>query len=340
MPRPARPLPVDLPNVFLSAHARSLGLTAGRLSAHDLDRPFRGVRSRPPDPVEDDDPDAPLARDRAARTAILTKLRAHSLLLPPHAFYIATSALAILGLPFLDAEAAASADIEVGVFSPHRALRRPGIRSVQVGLGRAFVREHEGLRVATPASTWALLGRDLSVPELVVIGDAIVRVPRDDRGRRQPTRQLATIAQLRVAADAGRRYGIARLREALPVIRTGSMSVLETEWRLCVEASDLPDPELDFEVRDAGGKLVGISDAAYPQFRTAVEIEGDHHRVTRVQWDRDIAKYAAYAANDWDVVRCTSRHIRGRRPQAADMVRAVLMRRGWRPQGARASRAT
>ena len=37
------------------------------------------------------------------------------------------------------------------------------------------------------------------------------------------------------------------------------------------------------------------------------------------------------APRGWEVVRLTSTHIRGRGPQAALMVREVLLRRGWRP---------
>ncbi|MGV9195578.1 hypothetical protein ACQ143_14690 [Microbacterium sp. MC2] len=339
MPRQPLPLPRDLSTAFTSAEARAHGVSADRLRARDLHRPFRGVRVRhdvgrerpvtPLTPLAPVTTLTPLARDLAARAAILARIRAHDLVAPAHAFYIGTSALAVYGLPFIDPEAAAAGDLEVGVFAPRRALRRPGIHSVQITPGLAQVRVHDGHRVAAPASLWALLGRIHSVRQLVAIGDAMIRIPRNDRGRPEPARQLATVEQLQEAVGSGRRRGGPRLRAALPLLRTGSMSVLESDFRFDVMLSDLPEPALDVEMRDARGTLLGISDAVYSQFGVAIEVEGDHHRTSRTQWDRDIAKYAAYAAHGYEVVRLTARDIRGGR--AVAIVRNVLLRRGWRP---------
>lgn len=60
--------------------------------------------------------------------------------------------------------------------------------------------------------------------------------------------------------------------------------------------------------------------------------QGDHHRTARQQWNRDIEKYAAYASHGWEVVRLTSAHIRGWQPRGVEVVRATLLRRGWRPE--------
>ncbi len=347
MPRPPAPLPAGLGDVFLAGQRRPAGATEGRLRAADLERPFRGVRARRLDAPQGEAPRVGATRGEAsrgegpgsstmppddiARAEILARARAHSLILPDHAFYIGTTALAALDLPFLDALAAAADDLQVAVFAPHRALRRPGIRSVKVQPGLAFTTIASGLRVATPATTWALLGRDLDVRDLVKLGDAIARIPRDDRGRRRPELQLATPAQLRAAIEAGRRQGAERLRTALPRITEHSMSLLETDWRENLRDSDLPDPVLDHEVRNHRGILLGISDGAFPEYRVALEIEGDHHRVTRRQWDRDIDKQAAYATVDWELVRLTARHIRPSRGRDIALVRQALIRRGWHP---------
>jgi hypothetical protein len=154
-----------------------------------------------------------------------------------------------------------------------------------------------------------------------------VRIPRDTRGRLQPRQQLATLEQLERAVSAGRRIGAARLREALGLIRVGSASPLETEFRLDAAQAGLPQPALDVEVRDGHGRLLGISELVYSRAKLAVEIEGDHHRTDRAQWNRDIDKYTAYAAEGWEVVRLTAAHIRGRRPRAVSIVRAALLRR-------------
>jgi hypothetical protein len=41
----------------------------------------------------------------------------------------------------------------------------------------ANVRMHDGLRMTTPATTWAMLGAELTVRELVTLGDSFVRIP-------------------------------------------------------------------------------------------------------------------------------------------------------------------
>jgi very-short-patch-repair endonuclease len=109
------------------------------------------------------------------------------------------------------------------------------------------------------------------------------------------------------------------------------MSMLETDWRENLRGAGLPEPELDVEIRDERGILLGIADGAFPRFRVAVEVQGDHHRVTREQWNRDIRKHAAYRAAGWEPVELTSTHIRSRPGSDVTLVRAALGRQGWRP---------
>ena len=172
-----------------------------------------------------------------------------------------------------------------------------------------------------------MLARDFSVRQLVVVGDAIVNVPRDRAGIPCPEARLATIDDLTAAVSAGRRLGAARLRSAHALVRVGSMSPSETRFRLDAGAHGLPEPELDVEIRGPGGRLLGISEVVYPRWRVVVEVEGDHHRTSRRQWTRDIEKYAAYAAEGWEVVRLTGEHVRTAR--AVGLVADALTRRGW-----------
>jgi hypothetical protein len=168
------------------------------------------------------------------------------------------------------------------------------------------------------------------VRELVQVGDAIVREPRDRFGEKHPDQALATIAELEAEVDAGPRPpSTAALRTGVELVRVGSSSPLETDFRLDAAAAGLPEPELDIRVLGADGQLLGISEFVFGEYRVAVEVEGDHHRTERRQWDRDIEKYHAYAAAGIEVVRLTSTHIRGRHPTAVDIVRAALRRHGW-----------
>lgn len=267
----------------------------------------------------------PLTIDQVQQKTVLRLSEAYATVMPGRAFLTGRTAAVLYGLPVAHGD-----ELEVGMPAPASAPQGRGIRGIKVRPSLVNLREHEGLRLSTPASTWASLGRELSVRELIIIGDAIVCIPRDERGRRQPALQLASIDQLRRAMNAGRRRGGAKLREALEHVRIGSASPLETEFRLDAASAGLPNVELDVEIRTGTGKLLGITEVSYPEFRTLVEIEGDRHRTDKRQWDRDIEKYASYVAEGWEVVRLTSRHIRGSHPRAVAMVAEVLARRGWR----------
>jgi hypothetical protein len=272
------------------------------------------------------DDEEPYARDRAQYRHLLRLCRAYREVMPPHAFFAARTAAVLLG-----AHIAHGDDLDVAVLAPARAPRRRGIHGIKVAPALVSVRAHQGLRLSSPASTWAMLAAQSTVRELVIVGDAFLRIPRDNRGVPRPHEQLATPSQLAAAVAVGPRRGQQRLRDALEQVRVGSASPLESEFRLDAAAAGLPEPTLDAEIRDASGRLLGIADASYPAFRTIVEVEGDHHRTSRAQWNRDIEKYAAYAAEGWEVVRLTAAHIRGMDAPATSMVRSVLLRRGWRP---------
>ncbi|ALJ21616.1 hypothetical protein [Microbacterium sp. No. 7] len=340
MPVPPAPLPSDLGDAFTCAAALDAGVSRRRLRARDLGAPHRGVRTRPAEAglpgIREADADH---RDRV-RAAALRRARAYAAVMRPHCFFTGRFALALHGLPLerLDGEelagegiAGGDAPIDVGAHLPARSPRARGVRGIRTTPALAPVRVHAGLRISSPAATWALLARELDVPALVRLGDAVVHVPRDDRGRRQPGLQLATPAQLRRAAEAPQRRHRTKLLGALEHIRVGSASPLETDWRLGAVGAGLPAFELDVEVHDATGRLLGIADALHRRHRTIVEVEGDHHRTSRAQWSRDIEKHAAYVADGWEVVRLTGAHIRGHAPRAPEILRAVLLRRGWRP---------
>lgn len=335
MPRSPEPLPRDLGGAFSRAEASALGVSAKRMRARDLEVPFRGVRRRvaagPAD--ADDAADAgPLAADRARAWQVLSDAHAYATIMHPDAFFCGRTAAVLHGVGIGSGVGIGFSDeLEVGVIAPARAPRRRGIRGRQLIPALVEVTTVAGLRVTSPASTWAMLGRDAGITELVRAGDALVRVPRGPGGRRILDGALATPEQLALAATAGRRVGIAKLTAALSLIRVGAMSPLETDCRLVLTAAGLPEPVLDLEIRDRAGRLVGIADAAWPEYRVIVEVEGDHHRTSRQQWIRDIEKHMALVALGFEVIRLTAAHIRRPRPAAVALVGDALRRRGWTP---------
>jgi hypothetical protein len=330
MPVSPRVLPSELGHSFTPADAAALGVTPRRLRAGDLDKPFHGVRQRVlRDPVMLSNADAaaaPSAADRVERTRVLRLVHAYERVKSHNVFYVGCTAAVLHGLAWDHGD-----ELEVAVTAPVRAPRGRGIRSRQMAPGLVSIRSVDGIAVASPASVWANLARNLGDRDLVRLGDALVRIPRDSSGQPMPERQLATPPQLLAAAEVRHRRGRPRLLAALDQVRVGSMSPLETDFRVDSMAVGLPEPTLDVEIRDGYGRLIGIADAAYLRERVIVEVEGDHHRVSRSQWQRDIEKHAAYVAAGWEVVRLTSSHVRGPAATAPEVVRGALMRRGWRP---------
>jgi len=337
MPQQPAPLPPNLGQFFSAVQARALGVSPARLRAADLESPFRGARvMRAPaatGSAERASSDI-VEREQARRELVLARARAFVTVMPPYAFFTGLTAAAIWGapLPRSSARNPGSEPLDVAVLAPDRPLRTSGVRGYQTTPSLTAVVRHRGLPVTCPASTWASLGRSLSVSQLVAVGDAMVHQPRRRNGDPGGAAgALAAIDDLGTAVAAGRRVGVGRLREALPHIRVGSMSPGETDLRLALAADGLPEPALDFDLMDAGGRRFGWTEIAYPRWRVLVEYEGDHHRTDRAQWYRDVAKHARCRDLGWDVVRVTSADLYPRPDAAVARVRQALVRAGWHP---------
>ena len=299
------------------------------MRAKDLDRPFHGARRTVADISSEQEAiagdTAPLAITRSDMRRVRAKALSFLQVAAPGSFVCGASAAMLRGYPV-----ATSSELDVAVVAPRRAPKGRGVKGHRLEPHLVDVEVVDGIPASTPASTWAMLGRDLSLRKLIILGDAIVRIPRDERGIPHPDRAGATIDQLQAAIDAGSRAGVKKLRAAIDRIRVGCSSPLETEYRLDSEDAGLPEPEVDVDIRDARGRRLGISEFAYPRYGVVVEIEGDHHRSSKQQWNRDLQKYRDYANAGWEVVRLTAHDVRTQRT-AVRIVREVLIRRGWRP---------
>ncbi|OJU40390.1 MAG: hypothetical protein BGN97_11120 [Microbacterium sp. 69-10] len=325
MPISPAPLPHDLGAHFSVAEARDAGVARARLRAKDLVSPFHGARRaasdvRAENAVIDADT-GPASIGRASKRRMMSKARSFLTVMSPGGFICGQSAAVLRGHPVDLPD-----ELVVGVLSPRRAPKGAGVRGRRLEPRLVEIEDLDGIPISSAATTWAMLGRELSVRELVILGDAVVQIPRDRYGIQHPEQADATIDDLFDAMEAGLRPGVKKLRAAFDRIRVGSSSPLETEFRLDAEDAGLPRPELDYEVRDRRGRLLGISEFAYLLFKTVVEVEGDHHRTSRTQWNRDLQKYRDYAAAGWETIRLTSENIRTRR-NATRIVREVLERR-------------
>ncbi|WP_186316533.1 endonuclease domain-containing protein [Microbacterium sp. BH-3-3-3] len=213
--------------------------------------------------------------------------------------------------------------LDVGVLLPARASRARGVRGTSIAEGMGSVRTEpvSGLRVTSPATTWAMMGALLQRDDLVALGDALVREPM----RSDDPPALATIAELTAALEAGRRRGAASLRAALPLVRTRSRSRKETEMRLFLLAAGLPEPSLNWPVV-VDGRVVALIDLAYPERKVGFEYEGEQHLTDPQQWARDIRRYEMLADLGWRIIRVTASDLALHRDEFVKRARAALSR--------------
>ncbi len=208
-------------------------------------------------------------------------------------------------------------------------MRRPGVKGHR---GQFFADEivtHNGLLITSRTRTWLDCSRKMSIEELTVVADHLLRIPRPDfEGRAEP---YATIEDLADMLDRHKGTpGIRKARLALEQARVGADSAPETRLRLALEYAGLPEPELNVPM-ELGAGVVRQPDLAYPEHRVAVEYEGEGHSEA-AQIVRDIAREEDFARAGWLPVRISKRHMKNEAQAAVAKIRTALLSRGWSPK--------
>ncbi|WP_246084749.1 hypothetical protein [Pseudarthrobacter phenanthrenivorans] len=168
----------------------------------------------------------------------------------------------------------------------------------------------------------------MSIEELTVVADHLLRVPRPDfEGRSEP---YATLEDLDDMLDRHKGTpGIRKARVALDRARVGSDSAQETKLRLALEDASLPEPLLNVPT-DLGAGVVRQPDLSYPEQKVAVEYDGEGHSEA-AQVVRDIARDEDFFRAGWLLVRISKRHMEREGRPAVAKVRSALLSRGWYP---------
>ena len=310
-------LPAGLGPAFSVADARGLGVGEGRLRGSDLERPFHGVRvarqdSTSADPFEE------------RRRDVVLRALAYAQRMRVVEFFSHETAALLWGAPL---PLVSGGGIDVSVHDPAAAPRSRGTRGHRMRPEQASVVVRSGLRVASPASTWAMLGH-LEVFDLVALGDFFVREWRAEGYFRVNVGMppLTTVTRLEFALAAGRRVGAARLREALPFIRQDSWSRPESITRCHLVKAGLPEPVLNRDYFDAHGIHLGCIDLSYPEFKVAIEYQGSQHAQ---RYARDVERIERLRAEGWIVIQVTA-PLLATPAELVRRVRVALVSRGWR----------
>lgn len=290
---PQTPAPATLLNrPFLVDEARRAGISAEMLRGSRFRRIFRSVY------VASEVPDC-----------LTTRVDAVRLVVPAGAVFSHHTAAQLRGLPVPPTDL-----IHVTIQPGVRGARRTGVCTHQ-GSTPAMVRD--GRRLSAPAENFVELAETLSLVDLVILGDAMVR------------RELVTCADL-VAATAStrRRRGVRLARAAAVMVRPRVDSPMETRVRLLIVLAGLPEPAPGHTVRDAIGGWIGEVDLAYPADRIAIEYHGDVHRSSPGKWRRDIAKAELLAQLGWIVIVLTSEDMFARPERTLRRIRGALAKAG------------
>lgn len=178
-------------------------------------------------------------------------------------------------------------------------VRRKGIVGHTVLAWDDEVETADGIRISTRPRTWLDLARRLSLPELVCMGDELVRIPRVGlEGRSEPFATMDGLCSM--LKRHPNLQGIVRARAALDLMRVGSDSGPETLLRLAMCDAGLPEPELQLLLRpERPGSPT--ADLGYRRRRVAVQYDGGHHLLP-AQIFSDRRRDKAFEAAGWTVL--------------------------------------
>lgn len=178
----------------------------------------------------------------------------------------------------------------------------PGTRPQRAGLRAhrspnwAETTTYRGVLVSTPQQCFReLAAAGLSLVDLVVLGDTMVKAGH------------VTPRALVDAAGIWRGRGSRMARHAAGLVRNGVRSPRETRVRMLLVLAGLPEPIINYDVRDVDGIPRRYLDLSYPEFRLAVEYDGYQHVESSEQWESDIFRREEFDAEKWRIVVVTNR---------------------------------
>ena len=264
--RSPRAVPLDVGQPFLRCEALVAGLTDLELSGPRFRQLFWGVHlsaSVPP--------------------TFALRCRAALLVAPTRAVLTHQTAAILWG-----ATVPETPTIHVGIPAGAR-LRAEGITTHRYAVLPPSV-GRKGLPASAPEQTFLDLAAWLSLVDLVVLGDSFVA-------------QGSTTPQRLVDASLDARGRGARLaRRAARLVRAGVESPMETRVRMLFVLAGLPEPVVNFAIRDDSGRTIYRIDLSFPDLLLAIEYDGRHHIVRQRQWRKDLSRREQLEGDGWRFV--------------------------------------
>jgi very-short-patch-repair endonuclease len=294
-PRIPLPRPFDAAP-FSRSQALGAGLGKKRVDGADLLRPFRGVRHPASLPL-----------------TLEARCRAFAVSMRSDAFFNSVTAALLMGLPVPRA-LHRDPTIHVAVPSPARSSAAHGATGHKVQLMGGDWRLWNGLRVSSPERVWCELSVELSLPDLVAVGDYLIFWERP----------ICSKGDLAAAAQRypGRR-GSGILLAALAHLDEHSESPQESRLRVILSLAGIHG--LVANQRITVRRKNYRADLALPRWKVAIEYQSDYHRDAD-QWRKDMTKRESIASVGWHTMEVNADDLADG-PGLAARVRAVLASR-------------
>lgn len=182
--------------------------------------------------------------------------------------------------------------------------RVKGVRFVTwPGSFETVVLQRGRFRCVHAVYVWAMYAARLSLQELVVLGDSMMR--RNSRGIRiedfirllQNLREEAQVRGLRLPR------GFRSMSRAVRLMREHTDSSQETRLRLLLMRYGLGCPRINVPIRIPDSGRLFYLDMAYPEKKLAVEYDGTHHRD---QWLADCDRLKFIDEQGWQHIQVTA----------------------------------
>jgi very-short-patch-repair endonuclease len=207
----------------------------------------------------------------------------------------------------------------VTVARPEDRRQRHGLRCHIAALAASEISVVRGVRISAPARMFVELASLLSLVDLVVVGDWLVR-----------NGHLGCEELVEYCITSHDRYA-EHARVAAAYVRPDVDSPMETRLRMLLVLAGLPEPEVNLEIRDEDGVVTMRLDLAYRRVRLAVEYDGRHHLEDVGQWERDPERRDDLEQTGWRVLVVTSKGIYREPEVTVQRVWRALRSRGHRP---------
>jgi hypothetical protein len=284
--------PVDTRRPFSRADAVKAGIDPKLFRGSLFRRIFRGVY------IDANVPVTPQARAEAA-------------LVPFHesAFASHASAARLHGVPIPTLP-----DEHITVLAAGHRRNRPGIQCHLRSKGVIVVKD--GVRVSGYRQMFVELAELLSLVDLVVVGDNLVR------------HKGVTCDELAKFCKESELPGAAAAAVAASYVRERVDSPMETRLRMLIVLAGLPEPEVNLTMRTADGEPIRRYDLSYPLVKVIVEYDGRQHIEREDNWESDLDRREAIDDDGWRILVVTSRGIYREPERTLQRIRRLLTMRG------------